>query len=69
MDKQKSRPMPLAMESHAKKVWVTPMTKNCIISSSNLVGIINVLKLVIEPTLDQESKKAPLEGEHMKKEV
>ena len=65
----KSWPMSLAMENCAKKVRVTPRTKNCIPSSSNLTGIINVLKLVIEPTLDQESKKAPLEGEHMKKEV
>ena len=30
--------------------------------------IINVLKLVIESTWDQESKKAPLEGEYFKKE-
>ena len=50
--------MPLAMENYAKKVRVTPMTKNCNPSSSNLIGIIIVLKLVIEPTLDQESKKA-----------
>ena len=60
--------MPLAMENYAKTVRVTPRTKNCILSSSNLVGIINVLKLVIESTLDQESKKASLEGEYFKKE-
>ena len=57
LEKQKSWPMLLAMESCAKKVRVTPRTKNCIPSSSNLIRIINVLKLVIEPTLDQESKK------------
>ena len=37
---------------------------------SNLIWaseVINVFKLVIEPTLDQESKKAPLEGEYFKK--
>ena len=55
---KKSWPMPLATENCAKKVRVTPRTKNCIPSLSNLIGIINVLKLVIEPTLDQESKKA-----------
>ena len=31
--------------------------------------IINVLKLVIESTVDQESKEAQLGGEHMKKEI
>ena len=59
--------MPLSTESHAKKVRVTPRTKNCIPSSSNLTGIINVLKLAKESTLDQESKEAPLEGEYFKK--
>ena len=63
----KSWPMPLAMESCAKKVRVTPRTKNCIPSSSNLTGIINVLKLATESTLNQESKEAPLEGEYFKK--
>ena len=63
--------MPLAMENCAKKVRVTPRTKNGIPSLSNLTWayiVINVLKLVIEPTLDQESKKALLEGEYFKKE-
>ena len=63
--------MPLAKESYAKKIRVTPRTKNYIQGSSNLTWayiVINVLKLVIEPTLDQESKKAPLEGEYFKKE-
>jgi len=32
-------------------------------------GLIDVLKLVIESTLDQESKEAPLGGEHTKKEI
>ena len=59
--------MPLATESCANKVWVTPRTKNCILSSSNLTGIINILKLAIESTLEQESKEAPLEGEYFKK--
>jgi len=63
----KSWPMPLATENCAKKVRVTPRTKNCIPSSSNLTGIINVLKLAIESTLDQESKEALLEGEYFKK--
>ena len=45
LEKQKSWPMPLAMESCAKKVQVTPRTKNCIPSSSNLTRIINVLKI------------------------
>ena len=62
----KSWPMPLAMENCAKKVRVTPRTKNCILSSSNLTGIINILKLAIESTLDQESKEAPLKGEYFK---
>ena len=60
--------MPLATENCAKKVQVTPRTKNCIPSSSNLTGIINVLKLVIESTLDQEIRKAMLEDEYIKKE-
>ena len=34
----------LAKESCAKKVRVTPRTKNCIPSLSNLARIINVLK-------------------------
>ena len=59
--------MPLAMGSCAKKVRVTPRIKNCIPSSSNLTGIINVLKLATESTLNQESKEAPLEGEYFKK--
>ena len=41
----KSWPMPLATENCAKKVRVTPRTKNCIPSSSNLTKIINVLKI------------------------
>ena len=45
LEKQKSRPMPLAMENCAKKVQVTPRTKNCIPSLSNLTGIVNVLKV------------------------
>ena len=45
LEKQKSWPMPLAMENCAKNVWVTPRTKNGIPSSSNLTGIINVLKI------------------------
>ena len=57
----------LEPENCAKKVQVTPRIKNSIPSSCNLTGIINILKLVIEPTLRQESKNAPLEGEHMKK--
>ena len=44
LEKQKSQPMLLAMESCANKVWVTPRTKNCIPSLSNLIRIINVLK-------------------------
>ena len=44
LGKQKSWLMPLAMENHAKKVRVTPRTKNCIPSLSNLIGIMNVLK-------------------------
>ena len=64
----KSWPMHLAMENCAKKVRVTPRTKNCIPSSSNLTGIINVLKLVIESTLDQEIHQASLEGGYFKKE-
>ena len=63
----KSWPMPLAKENCAKKVRVTPRTKNCIPSSRNLTGIINVLKIVEESLSDQESEKAPLEGEHRKK--
>ena len=63
----KSWPMTLAIENCAKKVRVTPRTKNCIPSLSNLTKIINILKLAIESTLDQESKEAPLEGEHFKK--
>ena len=35
----------LAKESYAMKVQVTPRTKNGIPSSSNLIGIINVLKI------------------------
>ena len=72
MEKQKSLSMSLARGSYAKKIETTPWTKNCVWELSNLTWayiVINVLKLVIEPTLDQESKKAPLEGEHMKKEV
>ena len=64
--------MPLAKDWLAKKTWMTPWTYNCVWELNNLTWayiVINVLKLVIEPTLDQESKKAPLEGEHMKKEV
>ena len=64
----KSWPLPLATEGCAKKVRVTPIAKNCISSSSNLTEIINILKLVIEPTLRQENKNASLEGEHMKKD-
>ena len=60
--------MPTAMESYAKKIWTTPRTKNGIPSSSNLTGIINVLKLTIESTLDQESKEASLEGGYFKEE-
>ena len=48
------------------------MDKYCVWELSNLTWayiVIKVLKLVTEPTLDQESEKAPLEGEHMKKEV
>ena len=41
----KSWPMPLAMESHAKKVQVTPRIKSCIPRSSKLVENINVLKI------------------------
>ena len=52
LEKQKSLPMPLAAENCAKKVRVTPKTKNCIPCSSHLTRIINVLKLVTEPTLD-----------------
>ena len=59
--------MPLAMKNCAKKVWVTPRTKNYIPSLSNLTEIINALKLAIESTLDQESKEALLEGEYFKK--
>ena len=57
----------LSNGSGAKKVRMTPRIKNCIPSSSNLTKIINVLKLAIESTLDQESKEAPLEGEYFKK--
>ena len=62
----------LAKESYAKKIRTTPWIKNCVWELSNLTWayiVIKVLKLVTEPTLDQESEKAPLEGEHMKKEV
>ena len=62
--------MPLAKESYANKIRTTPWTKNCVWELSNLTSayiVINVLKLVIEPTLDQESKEAPLEGEYFKK--
>ena len=45
LGKKKSLPMPLAKERLAKKIWTTPRTKNCISSSSNLTGIINVLKI------------------------
>jgi len=64
--------MPLAKEGYANKIRKTPWTKNCVWELSNLTSayiVINVLKLVIEPTLDQESKEAPLEGEHIKKEI
>ena len=44
LEKQKSWPMLLAMESCAKKVRVTPRIKSGIPRSSNLVGNINVLK-------------------------
>ena len=37
--------MPLTTDNCANKVRVTPRTKNCILSSSNLVEIINVLKI------------------------
>ena len=63
--------MPLATESYAKKIRTTPWIKNCVWELSNLTRayiVINVLKLVIEPTLDQESKKALLEGGYFKKE-
>ena len=59
--------MPLVTKNCAKKVRETPRTKNCIPSSSYLTGIINVLKLATESTLNQESKEAPLEGEYFKK--
>ena len=45
LEKQKSWPMALAMENCAKKVQVTPRTKNFIPSLSNLTGIVNVLKV------------------------
>ena len=69
LEKQKSWPMTLAMENCAKKVQVTPRTKNCIPSSSNLTGIINVLKLTIESILDQESEKNLLEVDTLKREL
>ena len=64
--------MSLARESYAKKIRMTPWTQNYAWELSSLTWayiVIKVLKLVTEPTLDQESEKAPLEGEHMKKEV
>ena len=67
LGKQKSWSMPLATENHAKKVRVTPRTKNCISGSSNLTRINK--RLVVESSSDQEIHQAPLEGEHMKKEV
>ena len=45
LEKQKSRPMPLAMENCAKKVRVTSRTKNHILNLSNLAENINVLKI------------------------
>ena len=57
------------MENCAKKVRVTPKINNCIPSLSNLTRIINVWRLVVDSLSDRESEKAPLEGEHMKKEV
>jgi hypothetical protein len=45
LEKQKLRLMPLAMENCAKKVQVTLRAKNRIPSLSNLIGIINVLKI------------------------
>jgi hypothetical protein len=62
----------LAKESYAKKIQTTPWTKNCVWELSNLTWayvFINDLKLVTKPTLDQGSKEATLEGEHMKKEI
>ena len=61
--------MPLAMENCAKKVRVAPRIKSCIPSSSNLTGIINVLKIGVDSLLDQEDKEALLKGEHMKKKI
>ena len=52
-EKQKLLPMPLAKESYAKKIRMTPWIKNCVWELSNLTWayiVINVLKLVIEPT-------------------
>ena len=45
LEKQKSLSMSLARESYAKKIRTTPRTKNCTPSSSNLTGIIHVLKI------------------------
>ena len=45
LGKQKSWSMPLATEDYVKKVRVTPRTKNFIPNLSNLIGIINVLKI------------------------
>ena len=45
LEKQRSWPMTLVTENCAKKVRVTPRTKNRIPSSSYLTGIINVLKI------------------------
>ena len=60
--------MPLAMESCAKKVWVTPRTKNCIPSLSNLTRIINVLKIGSTILSDQEIHQVSLEGGYFRKE-
>ena len=60
--------MPLVTENHAKKVQVTPRIKNCIPSLSNLIGIINVLKVGGRIPSDEEIRQALLEDKYFKKE-
>jgi len=58
----------LAMENCTKKVRVTPRTKSCIPSSSNLTESLMFWRWVVDSFLDQEDKEALLEGEYFKQE-
>ena len=61
--------MSLATSNYAKKVRVTPRTKNCIPSLSNLTKIINVLKIGSRIPSDQEIRQASLEGGYLRKRI